>query len=448
MGEKDNLARQQASEAFVVNQGADIIDLPLRRRGDTVSTDPMELDNSILEEEAPFSIEGRKYFFKGKLGEGSFGDVYKLSEDKGKLGEGQEVAIKVFKQSLFSSDDMSERFESELRTHIALAEIQPYIVQVHDIVDVVVDGKRTKGVIMQYMEDGDLSSVIRDVHREQKGEHVDSLIASVGVQACTALEGIHKQGLVHRDIKPANLFIDISGQFVKLGDMGTVAAIDRAIIEKENKISRKIGEEIPYSEEYIYKTPGQKNEDSEDSRPVIRISSSDNITGTPVYISPELLNGQKAHPTDDLYSLGVVLYQMKTGKYPSGDHQGSLITLLRQKTSVEPIPIVDQMELGYAPNKLDELIMTLIAREKEKRQVIEIGEHIFRLDTAQGVSRALSAAAKDGGFSAESFGDAILDLYDVPLTPEEFEHKKNTGMTGREELGSEQVSQRIRVSDP
>lgn len=202
-------------------------------------------------------IEG--YKFVKELGQGGMADVYlMLQENLDRL-----VAVKVLIPESFRDKHFLKRFIREARTLSKL--IHPHIVTIHDV------GKTEKSyyIIMEYLQES-----LKDRIRKKKMKPDDAL--HIVNQIGSALFFAHKKGVVHRDIKPDNIMFRMDGTPVLL-DFGIARARD----EVSTKLT-KTGVSI----------------------------------GTPNYISPEQAKGEKVDGRSDIYSLGVVLYEMLTGAPP------------------------------------------------------------------------------------------------------------------------------------
>jgi serine/threonine-protein kinase len=194
-----------------------------------------------------------------EIGRGGMGTVYKAKH----VRLGRTVAVKFLPNDMANQKEFEARFEREAR---ALAMLNhPNIVAVHDF-------GRDDGVsyiVMEYVDGKPLT------------EHIPlsvSRATEVAIQICDALQCAHRLGIVHRDIKPENILIDGSGR-VKVTDFGIARMDERGW------------------------TITTKNE----------------AIGTPHYMSPEALKGAAPDPRMDVYSLGVVLYQLVTGRLPTGN---------------------------------------------------------------------------------------------------------------------------------
>ena len=197
-----------------------------------------------------------------ELGRGGMGAVFKARH----LSLNRFVAVKFLPEELAKQPEFQSRFEREAR---ALALLNhPNIVSVHDF------GREEQQsyLVMEYVEGGSLTKRIPMPLEEA----IDAAI-----QICDALDYAHKQGVVHRDIKPANILIDSAGR-VKVSDFG-LARIVR---------------------------PGAKG---------WTVTTPDVTVGTPHFMAPEALSGAPPDPRMDIYSLGVLLYELVTGKLPMGD---------------------------------------------------------------------------------------------------------------------------------
>jgi eukaryotic-like serine/threonine-protein kinase len=229
------------------------------------------------------------YRILGKLGGGGMGVVYEAED----LKLGRHVALKFIPDNLVGDPKSLERFEREARAASLLN--HPNICTIHAIEE----NNGHPFIVMEKLEGESLKQCIA-------GHALDTeRVLDISMQVAEALTASHAKGLVHRDIKPANIFITPGGQ-VKVLDFGLA------------KLVHNVGTD----------TDGGTNEDS--------LTAIGVIPGTAVYMSPEQARSEEIDFRSDLFSFGVVMYEMSTGKKPFTG-KNSLLTLdsvLHQK----PVP--------------------------------------------------------------------------------------------------------------
>ena len=251
-----------------------------------------------------------------KLGEGGMGEVY-LADDT-KLG--REVAIKVLPEELATDPVRIERFEREAKAVAALD--HPNIVTVHAIEQ----AEGTHFIAMQLVEGQTLGEAIPN-----SGMALEQIFA-ITIPLADALSAAHEAGVVHRDLKPGNIMVGSDGR-VRILDFGL------AKMQGESNLvgSTQMGTEVLTSE-------GQ-------------------IIGTIAYMSPEQAEGKALDQRTDIFSLGVLLYQMATGSLPfQGDTQISTITSILRDV---PTPITQIR--GEIPWHLGRIVRRALEKDPERR---------------------------------------------------------------------------------
>ena len=200
-----------------------------------------------------------RYAIKEVLGSGGMAKVY-LAHDE---VLGRDVALKVLAEQYADDEEFVERFRREARSAAALS--HPNIVSVYDRGET---GSGTAYISMEYVARGTLKEKIRE-----EGRMASSVAVGVAVQIAEALEAAHERGVIHRDIKPQNVLVTRSGD-IKVADFGIARAASASAM------------------------------------------TGSTVLGTASYMSPEQAAGARVGPRTDLYSLGVVLFEMLTGKLP------------------------------------------------------------------------------------------------------------------------------------
>ena len=232
-------------------------------------------EQALLQEALP------AYDIGDELGRGAFGVVYAAKHRQ----LAREVAIKQLPRAFAADPNVRARFASEARMVASLD--HPHIVPVYDFVD------REDGICLLIMER--CMGALGD-HFTDDGVATDEACAAV-LACCAGLDFAHSTGLLHRDIKPENLLYDVKG-VIKLGDFGIARAVD----------------------------------------PSDRRTATGTIMGTPAYMSPEQVRGQTLTPASDVYSVGIMTYELLTGQlpFPAND---SPMGFLAHHLVTEPTPM-------------------------------------------------------------------------------------------------------------
>lgn len=241
-----------------------------------------------------------------RAGEGGMAEVYLAHDDV----LGRDVALKVLRRGGVD-EQLVERFRREAKSAASLS--HPNTVAIYDW------GESEGGayyLVMEYVPGGTLKDRI-----DREGPLKPDEAASVAIQTARALEAAHGRGMVHRDIKPQNILIGAAGD-VKVTDFGIARAA-----------------KVPAMTE-----PGS-------------------IVGTVHYISPEQATGEPVGPASDLYSLGVVLYEMLTGQVPYDAEDPIAIVMKHLDGDLLPPRGIN----AGVPEKLNDITVKLLAREPEDR---------------------------------------------------------------------------------
>ncbi len=257
------------------------------------------------------------YRILGKLGGGGMGVVYEAEDTR----LGRRVALKFIPDNLVGDPKSLERFEREARAASQLN--HPNICTIHDIQD----NNGHPFIVMEKLEGESLKQMIRG-----KALDIDQIL-DVGAQVADALTASHAKGIIHRDIKPANIFLTTGGQ-AKVLDFGL------AKLTKESKLATSTDTGI------------------EDSLTAVGV-----IPGTAVYMAPEQARSETLDSRSDLFSFGVVLYEMATGKKPFAGT--NIVTTLDAVLHQKPAPPrgVNPM----VPPELENIIGKAMEKDKAKR---------------------------------------------------------------------------------
>jgi len=277
-----------------------------------------------------------QYRVLGEIGAGGMGVVYKAEDTK----LGRLVALKFLPETLVTDASALGRFQREARAASALN--HPNICTIYDIAEY----QGHPFIAMEYLDGRTLREHI--LGRTLDGDEISKL----GIQIAEALSAAHSKGVVHRDVKPGNIVVTGSGP-VKVLDFG---------------LAKLIGSQ-------------------DGNAPTRSLTESHMVSGTLPYMSPEQLRGREVDARTDIYALGVVLYEMSTGRRP---FTAEISPQLIDDILNSPPPLPHDLN-SKIPLKLEEIILKSLEKDPEDRYQTakEIAVDLRRMTAPSSVSQRL-----------------------------------------------------------
>ncbi|HKZ52007.1 MAG TPA: protein kinase, partial [Candidatus Acidoferrales bacterium] len=266
-----------------------------------------------------------------KIGAGGMGEVHRARDTR----LDREVAIKILPAHTLTDDQARKRFQKEAKTLSKLN--HPHIATIHDF-----DSKDGVDFIVMELVAGDS---LED--KLKTGPLSEKDIARLGEQMASALEEAHEHGIIHRDLKPANIRLTPKGQ-AKILDFGVASLLQPAGVEATTR----------------------------------SFTETQALAGTLPYMSPEQLRGESIDGRSDIYSLGVVLFEMSTGQRP---YQQKLSTALSDAILHEPPPLPRAANPRLSP-ALENIILKCLEKDRDNRyqSVKELAVDLRRLGGSEG----------------------------------------------------------------
>jgi serine/threonine-protein kinase len=272
-------------------------------------------------------VLNNRYQLLERLGHGGMSDVHRARD----LMLERYVAIKLLHERDSQDPSFQQRFRQEARAAANLS--HPNIVTVHDFgLD---QGKLF--LVMEYVPGKDLKTLLR-----QRGRYSYQEAIPLIVQACAGIGYAHRAGLVHCDIKPHNMIVTPDGR-LKVTDFGIARALSTILPDER----------------------------------------ADVVWGSPQYFSPEQAVGDAPSPASDVYSLGIVMYEVLTGALPFTAPTSEELALLHLQA--DPIPLHEY--LPEIPSALEEIVMKVLSKEPAARYrtADQLGRVLLRFGTQQDI---------------------------------------------------------------
>ena len=306
------------------------------------------------------------YRILDKLGTGGMGEVYGAVD----VRLGRTVAVKFLSERMASDKNAVDRFQLEARAASWLN--HPNICTIYDI------GYHNGApyIVMEMLEGGSLRGLI------QQGPMPSDQMLDVGIQLADALDAAHSKGIIHRDIKPGNIYVTERGQ-AKILDFG----LAKLAAERRRMASQPVS------------ATGEPLSDvSDDSLTNVGI-----IPGTTFYMSPEQARSEELDGRSDIFSLGVVLYEMATGKKPFAGKTAFLtMEAILNAKPVSPMTLNPKLPEGF-----EEIVGKALEKDREQRYrtAAELRHELQRLKQE---SDSASIAAHPSGLQRRTFRRASL----------------------------------------
>jgi serine/threonine-protein kinase len=300
------------------------------------------------------TLLGGRYRLDQVLGQGGMATIFGATDSK----LGREVAVKVLRPEFGADEQFVERFEHEAQAAASLR--HPNIVQVHDY------GTDPAGpyIVMEHVSGGDLSSALG-----KKGYLPPTAVANIGQQVADALEAAHARGLVHRDIKPSNILLSPDGR-VQVADFGIAQAAAGS-----------------------------------------PVTATGITLGSVLYFSPEQARGDTATAASDIYSLGLVMYEMLTGQRAFSGDSPAAVAVARLSGGV-PSPMAVRAEV---PPALDAIVRWCLSVDPAARPTAaELSAALTRFRTDPAGAAAAAAVAGAAAATVPATAGAIPPPPPVP----------------------------------
>jgi len=254
----------------------------------------------------PGALFAGRYLIVEELGHGAMGRVFKAKDQK----LGLTVALKILRPEYSANAAAADRFRQE--TLLARSLVQENVIRIFDLGE----SEGLTFISMEFVPGQSLGQLIR-----ASGMLTEETAVSIACQIVSALAEAHGHGIVHRDLKPQNILVDAEGK-VHVADFGLAKSLETADIEQTGA-----------------------------------------IVGTPPYLSPEQARGERADPRSDLYALGVIMYEMLTGRRPfqSDTTAGYIDKHIHEK------PAPPSRWNSHLPPYLDKITLRCLEKDPAKR---------------------------------------------------------------------------------